>query len=403
MFTLEQILGLVGTLDDAPGENTPRQRFRTFLHDSLTSIGSVRDFMEACLRNKGPQYDRALQDLVNHSATLIGFEVEFGRYRGVTNEIGHDGLWHWKDFSFVVEVKTTDAYSIQTAPVVGYVDKLISAGKISDWDHALGLYVFGRTDSELKQLANSIHAEKRTHQLRIATTDSILSLVELVQDSQILPDEAVTLLRPGGVFVEDTVRLLTRIASRAETQDEPGTSTTPAKEVVEVIASPEKPSTFEKDPTPANSETPLYLLTPVSNDEEATAKETISGLLEAGWYVFGNSTPGRKQLKPGDRICFYESGVGVVAVAEVTSSPEQKPDAIIGLVKNLDRFPWAFRVKNPRFFFDDPVPVDLELRAQLDAFAGRDLQKSWAWFVQGTHRVTAHDFALLTRSDSTAP
>lgn len=92
MFKLEQILGLVGTLDDTPGDNTARERFRAFLHDSLNSVGAVRDFMEACLRNKGPQYDRALQDLVNHSATLIGFEVEFGRYRGVSNDIGHDGL-----------------------------------------------------------------------------------------------------------------------------------------------------------------------------------------------------------------------------------------------------------------------------------------------------------------------
>jgi hypothetical protein len=121
-------------------------------------------------------------------------------------------------------------------------------------------------------------------------------------------------------------------------------------------------------------------------------------LLRSGWYVFGNSTPGRKLLKPGHQICFYESGVGVVADAEVASSPEQKPPPVKGLVKNLDRFPWAFRVKNPRFYFDDPNPVDAELRAQLDAFAGRDLQKSWAWFVQGTHQVTGHDYALLTRS-----
>lgn len=193
----------------------------------------------------------------------------------------------------MVEVKTTDAYSIQTAPLVGYVDKLISAGKISDWDHALGLYVFGRTDSDLKQLANTIHAEKRTHQLRIATTDSILSLVELVQDSQISPDEAVTLLRPGGVFVEDTVRLLTRIASRAETEEEPEPSIVTPKEVVEILVTPEKASPSKKDSAPANNESPLYLLTPVSNDEEATARETISGFLEAGWYVFGDRTPGR--------------------------------------------------------------------------------------------------------------
>jgi hypothetical protein len=74
------------------------------------------------------------------------------------------------------------------------------------------------------------------------------------------------------------------------------------------------------------------LLTPVSNDPEASAKETISMFLKAGWYVFGDRTPGRKALKPGDRICFYESGVGIVADAEVASIPEQKAPPVKHLV-----------------------------------------------------------------------
>ena len=126
----------------------------------------------------------------------IGFGVEFGRYRGVANEIGFDGLWRREDFAIVVEVKTTDAYTINTATLVGYVDRLISEGQITDWDHAMGLYVVARTDAHLTQLANSIIAEKRTHQLRIATVDSVLSLAELVQDKQIATDEAVALSVP---------------------------------------------------------------------------------------------------------------------------------------------------------------------------------------------------------------
>jgi hypothetical protein len=404
MFTLEQILGLVGTLDDAPGDDTPRERFRAFLRESLGSIGAVRDFMEACLRNKGPQYDRALQDLVNHAASLLGFSVEFGRYRGVSNDIGYDGLWHWNDFTFVVEVKTTDAYSIQTAPVIGYVDKLISAGRISDWDHSLGLYIFGRTDSDLKQLANTIHAEKRTHQLRITTTESLLSLVELVQDSQISPEEAATLLRPGGVFVADTVRLLARIASRAATEvpfspelfaphaPDPVLETESGTESASMRA-----SATDSHAQPSNGER-VHLLTPVSDDEGATAKDTIFNLLRSGWYVFGDRTPGRKVLKPGDRICFYQSSVGVVAEAEVASIPEQRVPPVKGLVKNLDRFPWAFEVRNPRFFFDEPVVLDADLRVRLEAFSGRDPSRPWAWFVQGTHQVSEHDYRLLTQS-----
>lgn len=175
MFTLDDILGLVGTLDDSAGDDTPRERFRRFLRDSVGTTAAVRDYIEACVRSKGTQYDHALQDLVNHAASLIGFEVEFGRYRGAANEIGYDGLWRREDFTIVAEVKTTDAYVIRTSTLVGYVDRLISEGRIADWDHAMGLYVIARTDAALTQLANSIIAEKRTHQLRIADVDTVLS------------------------------------------------------------------------------------------------------------------------------------------------------------------------------------------------------------------------------------
>jgi hypothetical protein len=399
MFTLDQILDLVGTLDDASGDDTPRERFRRHLRGSVTTIGPVRDYVEACVRNKGTQYDHALQDLVNHTASLIGFEVAYGRYKGVTNDIGHDGLWRWKDFVIVVEVKTTDAFAIQTSAVVGYVDKLISAGQIPDWDHAMGLYVFGRTDSELKQVANSIVAEKRTHQLRIATVDSILSLAELIQESNITPDEAVALLRPAGVFVGDTVQLLARIA--AKSTETPSTASagipeiTAVRPVIAPVVTNTPPPTKKSHAAPAPAKR-MYLMTPVSDDPQVTAKDTIHGLLSSGWYVFGDRTAGRKQLKPGDRLCFYESGFGVVAEAEVASAPEQKPPPIKDNVKNLDKFPWSFRIKTPRFFFDKPVVIDADLRAKLEAFVGRDPAQPWAWFVQGTHPVSEHDFLVLT-------
>jgi hypothetical protein len=70
-----------------PPARTPRanafgvishERFRSYLARSAQTIGAVRDYIETCLRTSGPQYHRALQDLVNHTARLIGFEVEFG-------------------------------------------------------------------------------------------------------------------------------------------------------------------------------------------------------------------------------------------------------------------------------------------------------------------------------------
>ena len=73
VLNLEQILDLVGPLDDTPGENTPRERFRRYLATSVQTMGAVRDYIETCLRTSGTPYNRALQDLVNHTGRLIGW------------------------------------------------------------------------------------------------------------------------------------------------------------------------------------------------------------------------------------------------------------------------------------------------------------------------------------------
>jgi len=65
-LNLNQILPLVGKLDDSPGEDTPRERFRRFLKENVNEVGQVRDYIEECLRTSGDQYNRAFQDLANY-------------------------------------------------------------------------------------------------------------------------------------------------------------------------------------------------------------------------------------------------------------------------------------------------------------------------------------------------
>src|SRR5579864_239189 len=156
-ITLNQILDLVGTLDDSTGPDTARDRFRRFLANNVKSVAELRDHLEQCLRTPGDQYNRALQDLVNHVGAFLGFEVIFGRYRGLQGEIGFDG--HWKSptgVHVVLEVKTSETYAIKTSTLTGYIDQLISAKQIPSWDSALGLYVVGRPDPEVRQLEHAI-------------------------------------------------------------------------------------------------------------------------------------------------------------------------------------------------------------------------------------------------------
>lgn len=92
-LSLEQLLSLVGPLDDSRGEETARERFRRFLKGNVKELGQVRDYVEECLQRTGDEYNRALQDLVNYVGEFLGFEVTYGRYRGTQGQLGFDGYW----------------------------------------------------------------------------------------------------------------------------------------------------------------------------------------------------------------------------------------------------------------------------------------------------------------------
>ena len=133
----------------------------------------------------------------------------------------------------------------------------------------------------------------------------------------------------------------------------------------------------------------------VRSEEDETAIDCIQNLVvKHGIYAFGERTPGRKHIRQGDWICFYANGKGVVAHARVSAAPENKPDQ---RVRHTQDYPYTFPVQDQRFYPENPVVVDATVRQQLDAFRGRDPDKSWAWFVQATRKITEHDFGVLTR------
>lgn len=373
---LDGVLALVGKLDDSPGADTPRERFRRFLGENVKETGQVRDYVQECLRTSGDQYNRALQDLVNHIGHLLGFEVTFGRYQGVQKHIGFDGHWQSPSgFHIVIEVKTTEAYAIKAATLVHYVDELISDRLIPDWDKALGLYVVGRPDPEIRQLENAILAEKRTDKLRIISVESLLSLAELMTQYDTSHGDILGILRPSGPTIDPVVDLMTRLAAPRQPE----------------VSQPKLLLPSTEPPLPEET---TYWLTPVKSDEEASAEETVQALVgEEKIYAFGDRTPGRKRIKPGDWICFYATTKGVIAHAKVASAPEkgQNPK-----VRHPDMYPWLFGLTSVRLYTDTPIVIDAALRTRLDAFTGRDPDKGWAWFVQATRSVSAHDLAILT-------
>ena len=380
-MSLEKILNLVGKLDDSPGEEAARERFRRYLLENLTEVGQVRDFVEECLRRPGDQYNRSLQDLINHVGHFLEFEVIFGRYRGVSGQVGFDGLWKSPTgFHVVVEVKTTETYTIKTSALVGYIDELISQNRIASWEDAIGLYVVGRPDPEVNQLENAIVAEKRTNQLRLISAESLLTLAEMFALYDIGHEDILSIIQPSGPKIDSVVNLMKSLVVMPEVEEPP----------VEAFESPHVSETSEVS----------HWLTPVKADEVQTAEEVIKTLVgEEEVYAFADRTPGRKHIAPGDWICFYATGNGVVGHARVVSKPEKKSHS---KVRKPEKYRWTFKLEDPVLYLESPVVIDATTRIKLDAFANRNPNRPWAWFVQATRKITNHDFRILTWNQAEA-
>ena len=84
----------------------------------------------------------------------------------------------------------------------------LTSGRLWAPPHALGLYVVARIDAKLAQMNSAIVAERRLHQLRIASIEALLTLAEMMERFDVSHDEVLAVLRPGGPLVDDQARLL---------------------------------------------------------------------------------------------------------------------------------------------------------------------------------------------------
>ncbi|WP_216086241.1 EVE domain-containing protein [Mahella australiensis] len=292
-------------------------------------------------------------------------------------EIGYDGIWKSPSGLYIViEVKTSDVYTIHTSTLIGYIDKLISEHVIPDWDHALGLYVIGRNDYGIKQLENTIIAEKRTDKLRIITVDKLLSLAELLADYEMAHEAVLTVLQPMGPTIDSLVELISSLV---------------AQEIDVEVQSPDEGDEPNPEP-PENDNTKYYLALGASHDDQS-ADKWIEKLLDAKVYATSERSSLRR-IKQGDGVCFYAAGKGIIAHAQVKSPPAKGTHPLIG---PSDKYPYIIELESINIYTENPVVLDADLREQLDAFQGRDPSKKWSWFVQSTREITKHDFMLLTR------
>ncbi|EGV17955.1 hypothetical protein [Thiocapsa marina] len=231
-MTIEQIASIAG--DGKLLDNSDCQKeLRQYLNEASTD--SLADYATYCLENSFSKSGQILQDVVNELGRRLEYIVEDGRYQGVKNAIGFDGIWQDQShtpWSLVVEVKTTDAYRLSLDTVAGYRNGLIESGRITGSSSVL--IVVGRTDTG--ELEAQVRGSRHAWQTRIIGVESLIQLVRVKEsaDRQDTVSKIRTLLSPieytriddlvGVVFAtaRDIEESIDEVADRSEVRSEKG-------------------------------------------------------------------------------------------------------------------------------------------------------------------------------------
>ena len=151
------------------------------------------------------------------------------------------------------------------------------------------------------------------------------------------------------------------------------------------------PEAAPQQPTTAS----CWLLPAGPASDGAPAVEVLRRWLGVGMWGMRRGTPGRRRMRPGDSICFYAAGIGVVARARLAGSandlvtttewPEPVPMAAEVFKVPVDDIHWL----------GEPTAIDERLRGRLEAFQGKKPSPVWSWFVQTSRKLSQHDFDIL--------
>jgi hypothetical protein len=140
----------------------------------------LASYVEHCLTTAFTKGGLVLQDLINELGRRLDYTVTNGRYQGVPNAIGFDGLWTSPEgHSLVIEVKTTDTYRMSLETIAEYRKKLHEAGEIQSGSSIL--IVVGRQDTG--ELEAQIRGSRHAWDIRLISAGALVSLVNLKENT----------------------------------------------------------------------------------------------------------------------------------------------------------------------------------------------------------------------------
>jgi hypothetical protein len=332
--TLEQVLSLSGKLDDTPGFDSARERFRRFLLENAADPAAARSLIEQGQHLPGEQHQRALQDLVVLLGRFVGFDVTFGAYAPAANSLKHHG--HWRSrlrLHVVLEVRSDPSAPPEVDGLLRAVAAQQATSRGSSWRFA-GLCVVTPLFASRHKIEEAIVAAKPGFAVGVVAMRALLMLGDLVSVGRVSHEDVVRLLE-SNLPVDYSVELLDRLTGKPR-GSAPARGTDTADDTSYWIA----------------TVTPDYATTPEQLLELVVARRHIFGVADGGGTA---AMAGR-----GDWICFYIPGKGVVGRARVLS-----PSASSAGVRDAHRFKQLLHLEDLALHLHTPTAVDFETQLRL--------------------------------------
>jgi len=351
-FNLHELLTLVGRLDDLAGTETPRERYRRFLLDRVTSVAEIAAMLGQSEERLGDQYARARQDLVILLGRHLGFDITFGGYESTPGAVRLEGHWRSRrQARIAIEVRGELAGDRDAETLARTVAALSASLPPEPGERWVGLCVTTAYYAGARQLDAQL-ARRPARDIRSISAASLLWLAEMAAEERVSHTDVVRLLTsgPDSNFMVDLMRRLTESVAGGRGAAAPSSAVQEVKAIADgpprlsIVARPER-----------ETDTGFWLVT-LLHDETATPEQLLDAVIGRR-QVLGISDTGTPppQAREGDWVCFLIADVGIVGHGQL--------DSVIAdasaVIRGARRFSAVFRLKN-LMLYDAPHIVEDE-------------------------------------------
>ena len=329
--TVSQVLAMVGRLDDSPGFDTPRERFRRFLVQRITDPQAARLVIQQCQQMSGEQTHRALQDAVVLTGRFLGFHTAFRQYQHDPGAAPISGEWESRRRLRVLLSLCTD----QTAAIELEAFAQVVRNGLPAHLHAntprIGLCIVSPLFAAKARIEEMLRARRHT-ELRTVSLPGVLRMTEMAAAGRLAHEDVLQVLNPD-LNLDPLIERFDRWV-------------TPARSELEHVPA-------DAEPRAAAQGDSGYWAAAIQLDTSTAPGQFVESVIAKRRILPINpASHVQRAVQSGDSISVYISGVGFVAHAKVAGViTEGSP-----LVRHSERFTQVVTLSDVAVYHI-PIPI----------------------------------------------